>query len=141
MNFFSIFTYTGRTGLYLSCIKRKKMVKLANYKLKKRGIFISNPNNIGENFVIGHPVSIVIGDKVIIGDNVKIYQCVTIGQKNNKYPRIGNNVVIYPNSVIVGDITIGDNCIIGAGSVVISSIPNNCVAAGNPARVIKKLEL
>ena len=91
-----------------------------------------------------HPVGIVIGMKVQLGDNCEIYQNVTIGTKNTKefktakYPKIGNNVIIYPNSIIIGDIEIGDNAIIGAGSIVLDSVPKNAIVAGNPARVIKK---
>ena len=140
MNLLSVFTYNGRTSIYLSLLKRKKFLKLACSRLKKRGIFISNPHNIGDNFTIGHPLSIVIGENVKIGNNVKIYHCVTIGQKNNKYPTIGDNVVIFPHSIIVGDIVIGNNCVIGAGSVVVADIPDNCVAAGNPAKIIKRIK-
>jgi putative colanic acid biosynthesis acetyltransferase WcaB len=56
------------------------------------------------------------------------------------YPKIGNNVDIGANSVILGNIEIGTNSIIGAGSIVVKSIPENCVAVGNPAKVIKKLD-
>lgn len=90
-----------------------------------------------------HPVGIVIGVKVKMGMNCEIYQNVTIGTKetsdfkNGKYPEIGNNVIIYPNSLIIGDIKIGENSIIGAGSVVLNDVPPNSVVAGNPAKFIK----
>ena len=133
----SIFTYNGRTSLYLSMIKNKKCLRFACSKLRKRNIYISNPLNIGKCFTIVHPLSIVIGNGVIIGDNVKIFHCVTIGQKNNQYPIIGNNVTIYPHSIVLGGIRIGNNSIIGAGSVVIDSVPENSIVAGNPAKILK----
>ncbi len=58
-------------------------------------------------------------------------------KNDEQIPTIGNNVVIYANSVIVGDITIGDNVVIGAGSVVINDVLANCLVAGNPAKVVK----
>lgn len=91
-----------------------------------------------------HPVGIVIGSKVKIGFDCTIYQNVTIGTKDTdnyltaQYPTIGNNVTIYANSVVFGGIKIGDNVVIGAGSVVYSDLPDNCVAVGNPARIIKR---
>ena len=62
----------------------------------------------------------------------------SFGGSKYGYPTIGDNVIIYPNSVIVGNISIGSNVIIGAGSVVVSSVPDNCVIAGNPAKIISK---
>lgn len=86
-----------------------------------------------------HPNGIVIGKNCTIGDSCIIYQNVTLGQRNGKYPIIGNNVVIYPSSIVLGDIIIGDNSIIGAGSIVIRNIPSNSKVAGNPARIIGKV--
>lgn len=69
-----------------------------------------------------------------------LHQGVTIGKNfggtKYGYPTIGDNVIIFPNSIIVGDIKIGNNVIIGAGSIVINDIPDNCVVAGNPAKVV-----
>ena len=76
-----------------------------------------------------------------MGYDCIVYQNVTIGAKDTinyltaNYPQIGNNVTIYPNAVIIGDIYIGDNSIIGAGSIVLTDIPPNSIAYGNPAKV------
>ena len=73
---------------------------------------------IGTGLSLPHPVSIVLGQGVKIGCNCSIYQGVTIGQANGKYPTIGNGVCLYPNSIIVGETTIQDNENIRAGSFV-----------------------
>ncbi len=86
-----------------------------------------------------HPVGIVIGKGVKIGNNCTIYQNVTIGAKTgigDKYPTLGNNITVYANTCIIGDVTIGDNAIIGACSLVLQDIPANVIAVGNPAKVI-----
>jgi serine acetyltransferase len=76
-----------------------------------------------------------------MGYDCIIYQNVTIGTKDTtnylfaNYPVIGDNVTIYPNAVIIGNISIGDNSIIGAGSIVNSDIPPNSIAYGNPAKI------
>lgn len=94
-----------------------------------------------------HLTGIIVARPATIGDNVWIYQNVTIGARNRyegdgktkeNYPTIGENTIIYAGAVIVGPVHIGKNCIIGANSVVIKDIPDNCIAAGAPARVIKQ---
>lgn len=72
-----------------------------------------------------------------IGDNFSCIHCTTIGKKDDKRPRIGNNVTVGCHVAIIGDITIGNNVTIGAGSVVVKDVPDNAVVVGNPARIIK----
>lgn len=112
--------------------------KFSKKLLIKYGVTISNTCKIGKNFYTEHYNGIVIGRDVVIGDNCLIYQQVTIGQKDNKYPVIGNNVTIYAGAKIIGDIHIGDNVVVGANSVVLESIPDNCIVAGVPAKIIRK---
>lgn len=106
-----------------------------NLVLSKRAI-------IGNNLELVHPIGIVIGAHVVIGDNVKIFQNVTIGGArlgdavDKKMPRIGEGSTIFSGAVIVGDVSIGKNCIVGANSVVTSSVPDDSVAVGVPARII-----
>ena len=94
-----------------------------------------------QNTFFPHPIGIVIHPKVKIGKNCTIFQNVTIGQgkliNGIDIPIIGDNVIIYANSVIVGGIKIGNNVTVGAGSIVITDIPDNAIVAGNPAKVIK----
>lgn len=89
-----------------------------------------------------HAYATVINAKSI-GSNFTIRQCTTIGNKidgrNDLTPTIGNNVTLGSNVVIIGNIQIGNNVIIGAGSVVTHDIPDNCVVAGNPAKIIKTI--
>lgn len=92
-------------------------------------------------FVHGH--DIVIGENVVIGKGCKIFNGVTLGNKDtesseNQQPTIGNNCVVSTGAKILGGLMVGDNCIIGANSVVLTDIPSNSVAVGVPARVIKR---
>jgi putative colanic acid biosynthesis acetyltransferase WcaB len=96
---------------------------------------------VGPGLRIYHGQAIVINKKVQIGSNCIIRQSTTMGnsREGEDCPVIGNNVEIGSNVCIIGAVSIGDNVIIGAGSVVIKSIPSNSVAAGNPARIIKSI--
>ena len=110
-----------------------------NKNLKKYNCYIAPNAEISNNMLFPHPIGVVIGDGVKIGKNCTVFQNVTIGKKNDLYPTIGNNVTIYPGTVIVGNVKIGDNSIIGANSVVLHDVPPNTVVAGNPAKIIKKV--
>lgn len=118
------------------CIERKKeyLADFYFYKIyKKYGCCISPKAQIGKNLTLPHPIGIIIGEGVKIGDNVTIYQNVTLGRKNkdiSEYPKIGNDVTIYCNSVVVGDISIGDNTIIGCNSTVLKSVEPNSKCVG-----------
>jgi putative colanic acid biosynthesis acetyltransferase WcaB len=101
---------------------------------------------IGKGLSLFHGQALVVNQGVIIGDNCTLRNSTTIGHKKladgtfSKCPRIGNHVDIGANVVIIGDIEIGDNVIIGAGSVVTKSFPSNCTIIGNPARILEKKE-
>lgn len=115
--------------------KNKFLKKIRIQKLlKKQGIEIGEFAKIGKGFSMPHPIGIVIGKNVIIGEFCTVYQGVTIGQIEGKYPKIGKNVCIYPNSIIIGDINIGNNVIIGAGSIVVKDIPDNTIVKALSAK-------
>jgi len=104
------------------------------------GIEIHPGATIGEGLFIDHGMGVVIGETSVIGDNVTIYQGVTLGGtshlRQKRHPTLGNNVVVGVGAQVIGDITIGDNVKVGAGSVVISSVPPNATVVGVPGRVV-----
>jgi len=86
-------------------------------------------------------MGVVIGETSQIGDNVLLYQGVTLGgtsqQKKKRHPTLGNNVVVGTGAKLIGAITIGDNTKVGAGSVVINSVPPNATVVGVPGRIVE----
>jgi serine O-acetyltransferase len=106
------------------------------------GIEIHPGARIGRRFFIDHGMGVVIGETAEIGDDVLIYQGVTLGgtgkEKGKRHPTIGNRVVIGAGAVVLGPITIGDDSRIGAGSVVVNSVPPGSTVVGVPGRVIKQ---
>lgn len=105
------------------------------------GIDIPDSTIIGKNFIIYHGQGLVVNKFTRIGDNVVLRHNTTIGNSvpDGGAPTLGNGVSVGANSVIIGDIYIGNNSIIGAGSVVVKDVPANVVVAGNPAKVIKRI--
>lgn len=104
------------------------------------GIEIHPGAQIGQGFFIDHGSGIVIGETAEVGDNVTIYQGVTLGgtgkDKGKRHPTIGNNVTISAGAKILGSFTVGDNVKIGAGSVVLKTVPANCTVVGVPGRIV-----
>lgn len=93
--------------------------------------------NIGHDIQMEHAFNTFLNAKSI-GDHFRCFHNVTLGQKNGKTPTIGNNVVVSCGASILGDCIIGDNVIIGAGCVVVKSVPANSTIIGNPAVIVKK---
>ncbi|OGS42904.1 MAG: serine O-acetyltransferase [Euryarchaeota archaeon RBG_16_62_10] len=127
--------------LYLK--KRFKTARALNYVARiLTGADIHPGATIGKNFFIDHATGVVVGETSEIGDNVSIYQGVTLGgvstEKKKRHPTIGNNVVIGAGATILGPITIGDNVRVGAGSVVVKSVPPNSTVVGVPAKIVQR---
>ena len=106
------------------------------YRPGDRYFQISKTTKLGGGCLIAHPYSTILNAESI-GENFSCLHCTTLGAKSGKRPVIGNNVSLGANVVIIGGVKIGNNVTLGAGSVVVKDIPDNSVAAGNPARVIK----
>ena len=106
------------------------------------GIEIHPGATIGRRFFIDHGAGVVIGETTVIGDNVTIFQGVTLGgtgkEKGKRHPTVGDNVVIGTGAKILGNIRIGDNVNVGANAVVIRDVPPNSTVVGVPGRVAKK---
>lgn len=109
---------------------------------RKTGIEIHPGAQIGENLFIDHGNGVIIGETTIIGNNVTLYQGVTLGgtgkEHGKRHPTIGDNVMISAGAKILGSFTIGENSKIGAGSVVLEAVPPNCTVVGVPGRIVKR---
>ncbi|MBO5409764.1 MAG: serine O-acetyltransferase [Clostridia bacterium] len=124
----------------------KKMYFMARWisqrASKKTGIEIHPAATIGKRFFIDHGTGVVIGETAIIGDNVTVYQGVTLGgtgkDTGKRHPTIGNNVMIGSGAKVLGPLEIGDNSRIAAGAVVLKDIPPNSTAVGVPAKVVRR---
>ena len=105
------------------------------------GIEIHPGAKIGRRFFIDHGMGVVIGETTEIGDDVLLYQGVTLGgtgkEKGKRHPTLGNHVVIGAGAKVLGNIRIGDHVKIGAGSVVIHPVPDHATVVGVPGRVVR----
>lgn len=131
--------YKAERWLYLHHIPFLPVLIKAGIRIIWGGV-IPYQANIGAGTIIGYQgLGIVIHKKAVIGENCHISPNVTIGGTSNfpEVPVIGNNVDIGAGANIIGPIHIGDNVTIGAGAVVICDLPDDCVAVGVPAKVVK----
>ncbi|MFH1691232.1 MAG: serine O-acetyltransferase [Candidatus Omnitrophota bacterium] len=106
------------------------------------GIEIHPAAQIGEGFFIDHGMGVVVGETTIIGNNVIVFQGVTLGgtgkEKGKRHPTIGSDVVIGAGAKVLGNIEIGDNSYIGANAVVVKDVPQNSTVVGVPGRITKQ---
>ena len=112
--------------------------------VRKTGIEIHPGAQIGKGFFIDHGNGVIIGETTIIGDNVTLYQGVTLGgtgkEQGKRHPTIGNNVMISTGAKVLGSFKIGDNSKIGAGSVVLKEVPPGSTVVGVPGHVVKRIK-
>ncbi|MDR1630971.1 MAG: serine O-acetyltransferase [Oscillospiraceae bacterium] len=110
--------------------------------VRKTGIEIHPGAKIGKRFFIDHGTGVVVGETAEIGDDVILYQGVTLGgtgkDTGKRHPTIGNNVLIGAGAKVLGPFKVGDNSNIAAGAVVLHEIPPDSTAVGVPARVVKR---
>jgi len=106
------------------------------------GIEIHPGATIGEGLFIDHGMGVVIGETSILGDNVTLFQGVTLGgtgkEKGKRHPTLGSNVVVGTGAKVLGNIMVGDNVAIGANAVVIKDVPSNSTVVGVPGRIVKQ---
>ena len=124
---------------FKAILKYRKAHKLY---LRRTGIEIHPGATIGKGLFIDHGHGVVIGETAIVGDNVTLYQGVTLGgtgkQKGKRHPTLEDNVMVGTGAKVLGDIVIGANSMIGAGSVVLNDVPPNSTVVGVPGRVVKR---
>ncbi len=110
--------------------------------VRKTGIEIHPGATIGKGLFIDHGSGVIIGETAELGDNVTLYQGVTLGgtgkEQGKRHPTLRDNVMVSAGAKVLGSFTIGENSKIGAGSVVLKEVPPNCTVVGVPGRIVKK---
>ncbi len=116
--------------------------RISQKAARKTGIEIHPGAVIGKGFFIDHGSGVIIGETTIIGDNVTLYQGVTLGgtgkESGKRHPTLCDNVMVSAGAKVIGSFTIGENSKIGAGSVVLEEVPPNCTVVGVPGRIVKR---
>ena len=109
---------------------------------RKTGIEIHPGATIGKGLFIDHGAGVIIGETAIVGNNVTLYQGVTLGgtgkETGKRHPTLEDNVMGSAGAKIIGSFTVGENSKIGAGSVVLKPVPPNCTVVGVPGRIVKR---
>lgn len=143
-----IFLYPGLHAVWAHHLNhwlwRRGMRFLARYGSQVTrfytGIEIHPGAELGRRLFIDHGMGTVIGETAVVGDDVTLYQGVTLGgtgkEKGKRHPTLGNNIAVGSGAKILGNITVGDNCRVGAGSVVLRSVPANSTIVGVPGHIV-----
>ena len=109
--------------------------------VRKTGIEIHPGATIGKGLFIDHGSGVIIGETAVLGNNVTLYQGVTLGgtgkEQGKRHPTLQDNVMVSAGAKILGSFTIGENSKIGAGSVVLEEVPPNCTVVGVPGRIVR----
>ncbi|GIQ70340.1 serine acetyltransferase [Xylanibacillus composti] len=144
-----LFTYSGLHALWAHRVAhwfyRKRRFGIARLVSQISrfftGIEIHPGARIGRRFFIDHGMGVVIGETCEIGDDVVLYQGVTLGgtgkEKGKRHPTIGNNVVVGSGAKVLGSFTVGDYARIGSNAVVLKEVPPHSTVVGNPGRIVK----
>ena len=144
------FTYAGfhaivlhRIANALSCLRIPFLPRaLSQISRFLTGIEIHPAAKIGSGFFIDHGMGVVVGETTEIGENVTLFQGVTLGgtgkETGKRHPTVGNDVVFGTGAKVLGNITIGDGSYIGANAVVLQSVPPLCTVVGVPGRIVKQ---
>lgn len=109
------------------------------YRPGEKTFWIPYSTRVGKGLYFAHPYSTVLNAEKI-GENFSCIHCVTLGKKDGKRPTIGDNVKIGCHACVIGGVHIGNNVTIGAGAVVVKDVPDNCIVAGNPAKILRYLQ-
>ncbi|HWO54971.1 serine O-acetyltransferase [Paenibacillus sp. FSL M7-1455] len=145
-----VFTYSGLHAIWAHRIAHKLYTRrwftlarvISQFSRFMTGIEIHPGAKIGNRLFIDHGMGVVIGETCEIGDDVVIYQGVTLGgtgkEKGKRHPTIGNNVVIASGAKVLGSFKVGDQSNIGANSVVLKEVPPNSTVVGIPGRIVKQ---
>ena len=140
-SFWAIYNYRKAHKLYLKG-KIFRARRISQRTARKTGIEIHPAAQIGKGLFIDHGHGVVIGETTVIGDNVTLYQGVTLGgtgkEQGKRHPSIGDNVMIGAGAKVLGSFTIGENSKVAAGSVVLEEVPPNCTVVGVPGIVVKQ---
>ncbi len=110
--------------------------------VRKTGIEIHPGATIGKGLFIDHGSGVIIGETAILGNNITLYQGVTLGgtgkETGKRHPTLEDNVMVSAGAKVIGSFTVGENSKIGAGSVVVKEVPPNCTVVGVPGRIVKR---
>lgn len=139
-SFKAILRYRVAHKLY--CKKHYFLARWVSQRaVRKTGIEIHPGATIGRGLFIDHGSGVIIGETAILGNNITLYQGVTLGgtgkEQGKRHPTLQDNVMVSAGAKVIGSFTIGENAKIGAGSVVIEEVPPNCTVVGVPGRIVR----